>query len=67
MEQIREDPTTLYDLLEKMGEGSYGSVYKALDKKTSEIGSFYLLFDKFNVFFELIFVCLFLFSCGENY
>lgn len=35
-----KDLTSNYDLLEKMGEGSYGCVYKAMDKATSEIGKY---------------------------
>lgn len=31
------DPDTIYDLLEKMGEGSYGSVFKAKHKLTNRI------------------------------
>jgi serine/threonine kinase 3 len=27
----------LFDLLDLLGEGSYGSVYKAVDKRTSEL------------------------------
>ncbi|CAN8239018.1 unnamed protein product [Cochlearia groenlandica] len=34
---IREDPTTKYEFLNELGKGSYGSVYKARDLKTSEI------------------------------
>ncbi|KAK1296737.1 Mitogen-activated protein kinase kinase kinase 2 [Acorus calamus] len=33
----REDPTTKYELLHELGKGSYGSVYKARDIKTSEL------------------------------
>ncbi|XP_054824481.1 serine/threonine-protein kinase 1-like isoform X2 [Prosopis cineraria] len=33
----REDPTTKYELLNELGKGSYGSVYKARDLKTSEL------------------------------
>ncbi|KAL1218486.1 Serine/threonine-protein kinase 1 [Cardamine amara subsp. amara] len=33
----REDPTTKYEFLNELGKGSYGSVYKARDLKTSEI------------------------------
>eukprot|EP00698_Gefionella_okellyi_P006084 TRINITY_DN15549_c0_g1_i1.p1 TRINITY_DN15549_c0_g1~~TRINITY_DN15549_c0_g1_i1.p1 ORF type:complete len:493 (+),score=79.87 TRINITY_DN15549_c0_g1_i1:55-1533(+) len=31
------DPTTKFDLLQKLGEGSYGAVFKATDKETGEI------------------------------
>ncbi|RID55604.1 hypothetical protein BRARA_G02856 [Brassica rapa] len=34
---VREDPTTKYEFLNELGKGSYGSVYKARDLKTSEI------------------------------
>ncbi|XP_027097083.1 serine/threonine-protein kinase 1-like [Coffea arabica] len=33
----KEDPTTKYELLHELGKGSYGAVYKARDKKTSEL------------------------------
>ncbi|KAK4263599.1 hypothetical protein QN277_028989 [Acacia crassicarpa] len=33
----REDPTTKYELLNELGKGSYGSVYKARDLKTSDL------------------------------
>ncbi|KAL6192883.1 hypothetical protein ACLB2K_033969 [Fragaria x ananassa] len=33
----REDPTTKYELLNELGKGSYGAVYKARDLKTSEM------------------------------
>ncbi|CAH1431471.1 unnamed protein product [Lactuca virosa] len=33
----REDPSTKYELLHELGKGSYGSVYKARDLKTSEM------------------------------
>ncbi|KAM0951365.1 putative protein kinase STE-STE20-Pl family [Dioscorea sansibarensis] len=33
----REDPSTKYELLHELGKGSYGSVYKARDIKTSEL------------------------------
>ncbi|KAI4314070.1 hypothetical protein L6164_027012 [Bauhinia variegata] len=33
----REDPTTKYELLNELGKGSYGSVYKARDLRTSEM------------------------------
>lgn len=32
-----EDPLTLFDIQEKLGKGSYGSVYKARHKDTSDI------------------------------
>lgn len=28
-----EDPTTIFEILQRIGEGSYGAVYKALDKR----------------------------------
>ncbi|XP_019428756.1 PREDICTED: serine/threonine-protein kinase dst1 isoform X2 [Lupinus angustifolius] len=34
---IREDPTTKYELLNELGKGSYGAVYKARDLRTSEM------------------------------
>ncbi|THG13295.1 hypothetical protein TEA_029131 [Camellia sinensis var. sinensis] len=34
---IKEDPTTKYELLNELGKGSYGSVYKARDIRTSEL------------------------------
>lgn len=34
---IREDPSTKYELLDELGKGSYGAVYKARDLKTSEL------------------------------
>ncbi|KAL8161458.1 hypothetical protein V2J09_012947 [Rumex salicifolius] len=33
----REDPHTRYELLEELGKGSYGAVYKARDLRTSEL------------------------------
>ncbi|KAF5727146.1 serine/threonine-protein kinase 4 B isoform X2 [Tripterygium wilfordii] len=33
----REDPNTKYELLNELGKGSYGSVYKARDIRTSEM------------------------------
>ncbi|KAE8657403.1 hypothetical protein F3Y22_tig00116995pilonHSYRG00047 [Hibiscus syriacus] len=33
----REDPSTKYELLNELGKGSYGAVYKARDIKTSEL------------------------------
>ncbi|XP_068327175.1 serine/threonine-protein kinase 1-like [Pyrus communis] len=33
----REDPTVKYELLNELGKGSYGAVYKARDIKTSEL------------------------------
>eukprot|EP00252_Welwitschia_mirabilis_P020642 TRINITY_DN5098_c0_g1_i1.p1 TRINITY_DN5098_c0_g1~~TRINITY_DN5098_c0_g1_i1.p1 ORF type:complete len:845 (-),score=180.37 TRINITY_DN5098_c0_g1_i1:386-2920(-) len=34
---IREDPSTKYELLNELGKGSYGAVYKARDLRTSEL------------------------------
>lgn len=34
---IREDPSLKYELLDELGKGSYGAVYKARDLKTSEL------------------------------
>ncbi|KAH7433304.1 hypothetical protein KP509_07G063100 [Ceratopteris richardii] len=34
---IREDPSLKYTLLNELGKGSYGTVYKARDLKTSEL------------------------------
>ncbi|XP_040962916.1 serine/threonine-protein kinase 10 isoform X2 [Gossypium hirsutum] len=33
----REDPSTKYELLNELGKGSYGAVYKARDIRTSEL------------------------------
>ncbi|XP_050237052.1 serine/threonine-protein kinase 1 [Mercurialis annua] len=33
----KEDPTTKYELLNELGKGSYGAVYKARDLRTSEL------------------------------
>ncbi|KAJ4959679.1 hypothetical protein NE237_019589 [Protea cynaroides] len=33
----REDPSSKYELLNELGKGSYGAVYKARDLKTSEL------------------------------
>jgi len=32
-----EDPTKIFEILAKLGEGSYGSVYKALDTRDGKI------------------------------
>lgn len=32
-----EDPTTLFDLKERLGKGSFGSVYRAVTKRTGEV------------------------------
>ena len=32
-----EDPTKLYDLLEMLGKGAYGAVYKAKNKNSGEV------------------------------
>ncbi|XP_051117644.1 serine/threonine-protein kinase 1-like [Andrographis paniculata] len=32
-----EDPSTKYELLHELGKGSYGAVYKARDRRTSEL------------------------------
>ena len=32
-----EDPRRRYDLRERLGKGSYGSVFKAIDTVTSEV------------------------------
>ncbi|XP_039040639.1 serine/threonine-protein kinase 3-like [Hibiscus syriacus] len=34
---IREDPSTKYELLNELGKGSYGAVYKARDIRTSKL------------------------------
>ncbi|KAI8818716.1 uncharacterized protein EV422DRAFT_536612 [Fimicolochytrium jonesii] len=36
-EELRGDPTELFSIVGKLGEGSYGSVHKALHKRTSTI------------------------------
>eukprot|EP00042_Codosiga_hollandica_P042164 m.383945 g.383945 ORF g.383945 m.383945 type:complete len:485 (-) comp56260_c0_seq2:1134-2588(-) len=36
-DSLRKDPTEVFDLLDKLGEGSYGSVYKALHKTSGRI------------------------------
>lgn len=33
--ELQMDPTQVFDILEKVGEGSFGSVHKAIHKKTS--------------------------------
>lgn len=34
---IYDDPTDLFDLMEPIGEGSYGYVYKGMNKRTGEM------------------------------
>jgi hypothetical protein len=34
---IYDDPTDLFDLMEPIGEGSYGYVYKGMNKRTGEL------------------------------
>eukprot|EP00249_Psilotum_nudum_P019534 c27300_g1_i1 orf=261-3173(+) len=34
---MRQDPSSKYELLDELGKGSYGAVYKARDLKTSEL------------------------------
>lgn len=36
-ENLNKQPEEVFDILEKLGEGSYGSVFKAIHKDTSEI------------------------------
>eukprot|EP00128_Syssomonas_multiformis_P008978 Colp12_sorted_trinity150504_noHs@29465 len=36
-QSLKKRPEEVFDLLEKLGEGSYGSVYKAMHKQTGEI------------------------------
>eukprot|EP00054_Salpingoeca_dolichothecata_P025619 m.180385 g.180385 ORF g.180385 m.180385 type:complete len:469 (-) comp25418_c0_seq3:995-2401(-) len=36
-ESLKKDPTDVFQLLEKLGEGSYGSVHKGLHKATGQI------------------------------
>lgn len=36
--------------MEKLGEGTYGVVYKARDKNTNEVGTFIILKQKFYFF-----------------
>ena len=33
------DPSNLFQVIEKLGEGSYGEVYNALDKRTGNVRS----------------------------
>jgi len=37
IEISEEDPTEIFEVLAKLGEGSYGSVFKALDKRDNKI------------------------------
>lgn len=34
---LNEDPLTLFDLQERLGKGSFGSVYRAINKRTGEV------------------------------
>eukprot|EP00045_Choanoeca_perplexa_P005803 m.48614 g.48614 ORF g.48614 m.48614 type:complete len:453 (-) comp13302_c0_seq1:90-1448(-) len=36
-ESLRQEPEEVFDLLDKLGEGSYGSVHKALHKKSGQV------------------------------
>lgn len=36
-DELTRDPATIFDLTEKLGEGSYGSVFRATHKKTKQI------------------------------
>ncbi|KAG4101129.1 serine/threonine kinase 3 [Neocallimastix lanati (nom. inval.)] len=38
-EELKGNPEEIFNIMEKIGEGSYGSVYKAIHKRTSEIVS----------------------------
>ncbi|KAG7388958.1 hypothetical protein PHYBOEH_007651 [Phytophthora boehmeriae] len=35
--QRNEDPEDVYEVLERIGEGSYGKVYKAMTKSNAEV------------------------------
>lgn len=37
METLPGDPTDFFQVLEKLGEGSYGEVYSALDQRTGKM------------------------------
>ncbi|CAG8825837.1 1576_t:CDS:2, partial [Dentiscutata erythropus] len=36
-EMANHDPEEIYNLLEKLGTGSFGTVYKAINKTTNEV------------------------------
>uniref|UniRef100_A0A8C2YQC4 non-specific serine/threonine protein kinase n=1 Tax=Chinchilla lanigera TaxID=34839 RepID=A0A8C2YQC4_CHILA len=36
-DSLTKQPEEVFDVLEKLGEGSYGSVYKAIHKETGQI------------------------------
>ena len=35
--ELKKDPTELFDLVEKIGVGSYGTVYRAIHKRTGQL------------------------------